>query len=85
MRTTVTLPEPLLQNAKRRASERGVTLSALIEDALRIHLAGTKPPRAEAFRLFTVRGRLVDPRLDLDRTSALISLDDETRFPGPER
>jgi hypothetical protein len=79
MRTTVDIPEPLLQNAKRRASERGLTLSALLEDALRSHLSA-KLESPEPFHLHTVRGRLVSPSLDLDRTSALLLQDDESEF-----
>jgi hypothetical protein len=79
MRTTVTLAEPLLQAAKRRAAESGVTLSELLEDALRFHLAkplaGTAP-----FQLHTVSGKLVQPDLDLDRISSLETLDDESAF-----
>ncbi len=81
MRTTVNLPDTLLKNAKRRATERGVTLSSLLEDALRSHLSAKRPPGASAFRLYTVRGRLVQPDLDLDRTSALLAADDESAYP----
>ena len=81
MRTTVDLPEALLDNAKRRARERGVTLSVLIQDALRNKLAhdvsSTPDP---AFRLYTVRGRSIPRDLDLDRTSSLIQLEDELTF-----
>ena len=80
MRTTISIPEPLLETAKRRAAERGVTVSVVIEDALRGHLAATKRPEAPPFRLYTVRGRLVNPDLDLDRTSALIASDDEAAY-----
>jgi hypothetical protein len=80
MRTTINLAEPVLRSAKRRASECGVTLSALLEDALRIHLARKPSATAKPFRLHTVRGKLVQPELDLDRTSALIILDDEFDF-----
>jgi hypothetical protein len=80
MRTTISIPEPLLENAKRRAAKRGVTLSTLVEDALRSHLTEAPPPAAGPFRLHTVRGKLVDPRLDLDRTSALVSADDEAEY-----
>jgi len=76
MRTTVSLPEPLLENAKRRAAVRGVTVSEVIEDALRSHLSETARPNTAPFRLFTVRGKLVDPQLKLDRTSALLAEDD---------
>ena len=81
VRTTISLPEPLLQTAKRRAAERGVTLSVLLEDALRSHLSRkAASSAAPSFRLRTVRGRLVNPNLDLDRTSALVASDDELRF-----
>lgn len=74
------MPEPLLRNAKQRAAERGVTLSAVIEDALRIHLAGAQKRDVPPFRLFTVKGKLVDPNLDLDRTSAFLLEDDQETF-----
>jgi len=80
VRTTVDIPEVLLRSARRQAAERHVTLSAVVADALRADLA--KRPLADAppFRLFTVKGRLVQPDLDLDRTSALFALDDEAEF-----
>ena len=80
MRTTISLPEPLLETAKRKAAARGVTVSVIIEDALRAHLAATKRSPVPPFRLHTVRGKLVNPDLDLDRTSALISMDDEMAY-----
>ncbi len=82
MRTTVSIPEPLLLNAKQRASERGITLSELIEDALRESLADAEPTAPPPFRLHTVRGRLVNPNLALDRTSALAAPDDESDYSG---
>lgn len=82
MRTTITLPEPLLKNAKRRAAEKGVTLSVLLENALREHLADQPVKASRSFRLHTVRGRLVRPDLDLDRTSSLTIADDEAEFGG---
>jgi hypothetical protein len=80
MRTTVNLPEPLIRSAKRRAASRGVTLSDVIEDALRGHLAAKPSASVPPFRLHTVRGKLVDVRIDLDRTSALLLLDDEAEY-----
>ncbi len=82
MRTTISLPDPLLDNAKRRASERGVTLSVVVEDALRVHLAEPGVSDACEFRLVTMRGRLTNPALDLDRTSALDVAGDEAWFEG---
>ena len=80
MRTTVNLPERLLQNAKRTAAARGVTLSAFVEDAVRAQLARNDDRKASPFKLHTVRGRLVQPDLNLDRTSALLTLEDESAF-----
>ena len=82
VRTTINISEPVLRSARRRASERGVTLSEFAEDALRAQLARKESPAAPSFRLHTVRGRLVRPDLDLDRTSALPGLDDEAGFSG---
>jgi hypothetical protein len=85
MRTTVSLPDPLLENAKEYAAQRGISLSVLVEDALRSHLARSSPSEPRPFRLHTVRGKLVNPDLDLDRTSGLITLDDETNFSKREQ
>ena len=85
MRTTISLPEPLLENAKQCAAERGVTLSALLEDALRCLLARNPSSSVPAFRLHTVRGKMVDPHLDLDRTSAFVVMEDEASFRGHPR
>jgi hypothetical protein len=80
MRTTISLPEPLLENAKQYAAIRQVTLSVILEDALRCFLAKPAAQKPDRFRLHTVAGRLVDPNIDLDRTSALIAEDDEAAF-----
>lgn len=85
MRTTVNLSEPLLQSAKRRAAERGVTLGTFLEEVLRMHLARETSTHAQPFELHTVTGRLVRPDLDLDRTSAFDVLEDEEKFAGLER
>jgi hypothetical protein len=85
VRTTVSLPEPLLENAKQCAAERGITLSLLVEDALIRLLAQNTASAAPPFRLRTVRGRLVNPSLDLDRTSALMTMEDEASFRGEGR
>jgi len=82
MRTTISLPEPLLENAKQFAATRQVTLSVVLEDALRCFLAKPPAQKADRFRLHTVAGRLVDPNMDLDRTSALLMQDDEAAFHG---
>ena len=80
MRTTVTLDEHLLRAAKRVAAERGVTLSEVVQDALRAHLAA-KPGRAmRHFKLITFRGRGPRAGIDLDRTSELLEREDVERY-----
>ena len=39
MRTTVDLPDELLDDARRRAADEGTTLTALLADGLRLRLA----------------------------------------------
>jgi hypothetical protein len=85
MRTSISLPAPLLEYAERYAAERGVTLSALLEEALRCRLARNPSSSVPAFRLHTVRGKLVDPQMDLDCTSALIAMEEDASFRGKPR
>jgi hypothetical protein len=70
MRTTLDLDDALLRAAKKYAAERGTTLTAVIEEALRRQLEG--PPRTrKGFRLklLVKKGRLL-PGVDLsDRDS----------------
>lgn len=40
---------------------------------------------ARPFRLHTVDGKLVQPNPDLDRTSALVAIDDEADFASAQR
>lgn len=85
MRTTVSIDDPLLENAKRQAAERGVTLGGLIEDALRAYLANAEREADRPFRLHTVRGRIKNRNLDMDRTSAIITAEDEETYTGKRR
>lgn len=80
MRSTISIPDPLLENAKQYAKNRGATLSEVLEDSLRRLLAENPPSRAGRLKLHTVRGKLVNRNLDLDRTSDLIVTEDETAF-----
>jgi hypothetical protein len=72
MRTTVRFDEQLIIQAKKLAAERGTTLTALLEDALRETLARRKPPqRRSKLRLTTFGRGGVQPHVDLDDTAAL--------------
>lgn len=80
MRTTIRLDEPLLREAKREASRSGMTLNALIEEALRERLArsASAAERRSRVRLRTFGGRGVAPGVDLDDSAALLDLMDQT-------
>ena len=60
-----------------------MTLSVVVEDALRCHLTDSETS-APPFRLHTVRGRLVNPNLNLDRTSEFVVRDDEADYSTPK-
>ena len=71
MRTTLALDDRLLRAAKKQAAEEGTTLTRVIEEALRQHLAARKQPRKPfRLRLLTKRGRLV-PGVNLADRDAL--------------
>ena len=80
MRTTVDLPEDLLQAAKVRAARRRITVSALIEDALKAALARDAAAATNlAVRLPTHRLGDLRPGVSLDDNAALLDIMD-----GPE-
>lgn len=70
VKTTLNLDDRLMRAAKRLAAERGVTLTSVVEDALRTSLE--ERPRAKPARLRfpTVAGEKV-PDLDLGDRDAL--------------
>jgi len=73
MRTTIRLDDQLLREAKKLAAERGTTLRAILEDALRETLARRKPPqRRRKFRLTTFGHGGLQPHVDLDDTASLL-------------
>jgi hypothetical protein len=82
MRTTITLENRLLADLKRRATERGTTVSRLIEDSVRLAISRPKGERnrQDAFELVTYGkgGRFT--QLDVDRTSVLLERDDLERY-----
>ncbi len=79
MRTTVDLDPDLLTDARRRALERGTTLSAVVADALRADLL-RRPADAprEPFATVTFHGEGgTQPGVDLDDNRTLRELLDE--------
>ena len=83
MRTTVRLPDPLLAQAKKEAQRRGKTVTALIEQGLRLVLA--QPEKSEPKKRFVLpvssaTGGL-RPGVDLNNSVALWDLmDEDERF-----
>ena len=81
MRTTITLDDRLLAQLKKRASDSGTPMSRLIEQAVRL-LMRTPPPERLQHRFdlvtFGVGGRF--SHQNIDKTSALLELDDVERF-----
>ncbi|MFN0191912.1 MAG: ribbon-helix-helix protein, CopG family [Aestuariivirga sp.] len=78
MRTTIRLPEDLMSSAKEKARREGSTLTAIIEEGVRLVIAGTGKP-AKKFRLPRVskaRGGL-RPGINPIKTSKLLELDDK--------
>jgi hypothetical protein len=77
MRTTVRLDQGLLNRARREAARRGITLTALIEQGLRLALR--RPSARIALPMSRAGGGLI-PGVDLDDTSALLDrMDDRAR------
>ncbi len=75
MRTTVRLDENLLRQAKREAHQRGVTLTSLLEQGLRLVLARSRPQAPAHPRVILpvskARGGTL-PGVDLNDSDALL-------------
>jgi hypothetical protein len=75
MRTTVRLPEELLQRAKTAAAREGTTLTALIERGLRIVLQRPSTPPDRTYP--PVSPQVGRQLVDVTKTSELLELLDE--------
>lgn len=75
MRTTIRVDDELLSEAKQVAVETDRTLTGLIEDALRQHLAQQEALRERPpVQLKTVDGNGPLPGVDLDDSASLLDL-----------
>jgi len=84
MRTTIDVDEHLLRAFKARAAERGTTLSAEIEEALRVDAARRAAPPTKPFKLRTFDVKL-PPGVDVNSNTALnefLDGDDDGRIDG---
>lgn len=76
MRTTVSIEDELLGRAKARARQEGVTLGALLEDALRNALAADRTP-AQPIELPVFRGGTgLAPGIEASTRGLLAALDE---------
>lgn len=81
MRTTLDLNDQLVKRAKKVAAERGTTLTAVIEDALREKLSRPAPPARKRRTLHTFKGDGLRPGIELNSTAALLDLLDDDAAP----
>ncbi|HVZ71107.1 MAG TPA: hypothetical protein VHJ20_01925 [Polyangia bacterium] len=80
MRTTVNIPDGLLEQAKRAADREGGTLSDVVERALRDHLLRRGPRSSdEPFRLTTFGKGGLRPGVSFDRLKDFADDEDAAR------
>ena len=79
MKTTLNLNDRVLDKAKRRAAREGITLTRLVEDALRARLsASNKRKTPFKLQLHTVKGDS-PPSVDFCDRNALYDVIDDAR------
>ncbi|GJM40872.1 MAG: antitoxin VapB31 [Ardenticatenaceae bacterium] len=79
MRTTIRIDDQLLTRTKKYAAERGQSLTAVIEDALRETLARQDQKQERTpVELPVVEGEGMQPGVDLDDSAALLELMEKT-------
>lgn len=74
MRTTVSIDDDLLRQAKVRAAEEGRTLSDIVNESLRERFV--RRAAVEPWKPVTFRGNGVRPGVDLTNNAALLDLMD---------
>ena len=75
MRTTLNIDDQILLLAKHRAIEQGVTLTRVVESALREVFFRTDE-KSVKIHLLTVKGAGVKPGIDLEHSSLLDIMDE---------
>ncbi|HJT25082.1 MAG TPA: hypothetical protein VJ873_10945 [bacterium] len=77
--------DDLLVRAKKRAAETHQTLTAFVEDALRMFFENQRRAKtAKPFKMRTVKGKLI-PDLDINNTRALLDFLDEEEYVSARR
>lgn len=77
MRTTLSIDDELLKRAKVHAAETGRTLGEVMEDGLRVALAGRREPAEPLLPLPTFGGTGIQAGVDLGSNAALHDRMDE--------
>jgi plasmid stability protein len=78
MRTIVTLDDDLHRRAKAYAAKHGLTLTALVQEALRARLARPRGRGRDPVVLPTFRGRGLRPGVSLDHMDTVYDAMDRT-------
>ncbi len=82
MRTTISIDDHLLLEAKRRAAERGQTLGELVEDHLREGFSRSAPRRRPSAKIPVYHGRSgVLPGVDITSNASLLEAMEEDGKP----
>ena len=84
MRTTVRLDEGLLAQAKAEAARHGKTLTALMEEGLRLAIAsrGAQPRRRKVVLPVSRQSGGTFPGIDIDNSAELLDIMDGYFDPG---
>lgn len=86
MRTTITIDDKVFVELQRRAAVTGLPINRLIEDAVKRMIRwGSEVCPRESFRLVTFGRGGRFSSLDVNKTSALLEVDDVERFQTSER
>ncbi len=77
MRTTIRIDDVILTSAKRVALSRNISLTKLIEEALREKIStGQSKNRKQKVKIVTVNGNGLQPGIDIDDSALLLDIMD---------
>jgi hypothetical protein len=80
MKTTIELPDALLKQVRKMAAERGTTIKAIVESALRDALSKqNRPPQRRPLQIHVFKGKGLQAGLSWDDWSKIRSLTYEGR------
>ena len=77
MKTTLNLDDQVLMNAKKQAARDGITLTALVEDALKAKLLQAPPQVKYTFKPKVITGKK-PPNVDISERDALYEVIDNS-------